>query len=126
MKASDLREGYMQALASPLTLSKFNEDDELLFVLHKTAWVRIILVRRLDDSGNTIEVELSLPDSIDTTHSQLVESITTLIDYLRYFLELSQFGFRLEVMEQDFLWTATIEVNGHIDDLFEVLVPPSI
>ena len=90
------------------------------------AWVRIILVRRLDDSGNTIEVELSLPENIDTTPIRIVESISTLIEYLSYFIELSQFGFGLDLMEHDFLWAATIEVNGHIDDLFEVLVPPSI
>ena len=118
---------YRQALAFPLTISKFNEENEQLFILRKTAWVRIILVRRLNDIGNTIDVELSLPNNIDNTTDQLVESITTLIDYLRYFLELQLFGFRLEVMEQDFLWTATIEVNEHIDDeLFEVLVPPTI
>jgi len=127
MKASDLKEGYRQAHAVPLNISKFNEANEQLFILHKTAWVRIILVRRPNDTGNTIEVELSLPEDIDDTCSQLVESITTLIDYLKYFLELQQFGFRLEVIGQDFLWTATIEINEHIDDdLFEVLVPSTI
>ncbi len=125
MNASDLKEGYRQALVLPLTISKFNEENEQLFVFHKTDWIRIILVRRVNDIGNTIEIELSLPDNINTTHVQL-ESITTLIDYLNYFLELQKFGFQLEVMEQDFLWTATIEVNEHIDDdLFEILVPPT-
>ncbi|MFW9919698.1 MAG: hypothetical protein ACFFED_08875 [Candidatus Thorarchaeota archaeon] len=51
----------------------------------------------------------------------------TLIEYLNYILELEQFGFQLDVMEQDFLWTATIDVNEHFDDeLLEVLVPPTI
>ncbi|MFW9908888.1 MAG: hypothetical protein ACFFEF_09965 [Candidatus Thorarchaeota archaeon] len=127
MKTYSLREGYRQALAFPLTISNFNEENEQLFVLYKTAWVRIILVRRLNDIGNTIDVELSLPDNTDTPSNQLVESITTLIDYLRYFLELQKYGFRLEVMEQDFLWIATIDVHEHLDDeLLEVLVPPTI
>lgn len=127
MKASDLKEGYKQALALPLTISKFSEANEQLFVLHKSDWVRIILVRRENDIGNTIEIELSLPDNINTTRDQLVESIMTLIEYLNYILELEQFGFQLDVMEQDFLWTATIDVNEHFDDeLLEVLVPPTI
>ena len=127
MNASDLIEGYGQALALPLIISKFNMENEQLFVLCKTAWVRIILVRRLNDVGNTIEVELSLPDNIDATQDRLVDSITTLIEHLRYFIELQYFGLRLDVMEQDFPWTATIEVNEHIDDdLFGFLVPPKI
>ncbi|MHA2273554.1 MAG: hypothetical protein ACXACI_16995 [Candidatus Hodarchaeales archaeon] len=127
MKASDLKEGYRQALALPLTLSKFSEVNEQLFVLHKSNWIRILFVRRVNDIGNTIEIELSLPSNINTTRKQLVESIVTLIEYLNYFLELEQFGFQMDVMEQDFLWTATIDVNEHFDDeLFEVLVPPTI
>ncbi|MFW9768315.1 MAG: hypothetical protein ACFFF9_16725 [Candidatus Thorarchaeota archaeon] len=127
MNASDLKEGYRQALAFPLTISKFSEVSEQLFVLHKSNWIRILLVRRVNDIGNTIEIELALPDNIDTTRDQLGESIMTLIEYLNYFLELEQFGFHLDVMEQDFLWTATIDVNEHFDDeLFDVLVPPAI
>ncbi len=127
MKTSDLREGYRQAIASPLTISEFEEKNGQIFVLYETKWVRIILIRRSEDSGNTFEVELSLPANIGTEQDCLAATISAMIKHLHYMLYLQQFGFDLDLMEHDFLWTATLNVRKEPEsDLFEVLLPPSV
>ncbi|MFX0054844.1 MAG: hypothetical protein ACFFAX_03270 [Promethearchaeota archaeon] len=125
MKASELREEYRQAIASPLIISEIDLENGLPFILYSNDWVRILFVRRADYSSNTIEVELSLSVKTESTQLSHKKAISTLIAYLNYILRLHEHGFRLEAMEDDILWTAVLELSFEPDiDLFEILIPP--
>lgn len=125
VRASDLREEYRQAIASPLVYSKIHHENGLPIILFSNDWVRILLVRRDGKSLNTIEVELSVSGRSDATQMNHQQTISTLINHLNYLLRLHEYGFRLEAMEDDVLWTAAMEVSlePHIE-LFQVLLPP--
>jgi hypothetical protein len=125
MNASDLREEYRQAVASPLTISKIDPENECLFVLYTDDWVRILLVRGVSGSSSTIEVELSISARNSSARKNQKEAISTLISYLHYMLRLYEYGFELEAMDDDVLWTAAMEVSSEPDiKVFETLLPP--
>jgi hypothetical protein len=126
MNALELREEYRQAIASPLIISKIDPENDFPHVLYSDDWIRILFVRRADDSSNTIEVELSSSVRGDSSQLNQKEAISTLISYLSYFLRLYEYGFELEAMDDDVLWTAVIKIPVEPDiELFESLVPPS-
>ncbi len=126
MRASDLREGYKRAIASPLDISVIDAENEKPFILYSNDWIRILLVRRPDESANSIEVELTHPGVLGQDQTQLADAILELIAYLKYLLQLRKVGFALDLIEDDFLWTATLEISTDpTDQIFEVLVPPN-
>ncbi len=125
MNTSDLREEYRQAIASPLTISELDPENGWPFVLYSDDWVRILLIRGVSDSSNTIEVELSVSARSDSAQMNQKETISTLIDYLEYILRLHEHGFKLEAMDDDVLWTAVLEIPLEPDiEMFELLLPP--
>jgi hypothetical protein len=126
MNASDLREGYRQAIASPLAISKIAPENGFPIVLYNSDWVRILFVRGVSDSSNTIEVELSISARSNSANMDQKEAISTLISHLNYFLRLYEYGFKLEAMDDDVLWTAVIDIPVEPDiQLFEILLPPA-
>ncbi|MFW9770312.1 MAG: hypothetical protein ACFFF9_15335 [Candidatus Thorarchaeota archaeon] len=124
MDATELREEYRQAIASPLILSELDPESGLPFILYNNNWVRILLVRRADDSPDSIEVELSVSERCDVLHMDHHETVSRLISYLNYILLLHDRGFKLDSMEDDVLWTASLDVSAEPDiELFEILLP---
>lgn len=125
MNASDLREEYRQAIASPLAISEIDPENGCSFVLYSDDWIRILLVRGVSDSSSTIEVELSISARSSSARRNQKETISTLIRYLDYILRLYEHGFDLEAMDDDVLWTAALEVFSEPDiGVFETLLPP--
>lgn len=50
-----------------------------------------------------------------------------MIAHLHLILQLQKVGFALDSIEDDFLWTATLEISTEPEDqIFDVLVPPII
>ncbi|MFW9919366.1 MAG: hypothetical protein ACFFED_07190 [Candidatus Thorarchaeota archaeon] len=125
MKAFDLYEEYMQALAIPLITDAVDEINVNVIVLYRTSWIRIILVRSSSENSDRLEVELSLPSDFESSGKYIETAIAQIIDYLNYFLRLHRNGFQLDLIAQDFLWTATYEIRGEPScDFFELLLPP--
>ena len=127
MKASTLREGYRQAIASPLTISEFDSENGKHYILYCNDWVRIILVRRTIDTDSTIEVELSSPEKKSNSHNTPRINLSTMIAYLQYMRSLHDNGFEIEAMEDDILWVASIQISREPElELFEILLPPTV
>ncbi|MFW9973897.1 MAG: hypothetical protein ACFFDQ_01340 [Candidatus Thorarchaeota archaeon] len=125
MTALELREEYRQAIATPLNISNIDPDSGKQSILFSSDWVRIILIRLFEGSVNTIEVELSIPEKNNSEYMNSENIISTLIAHLHYILRLSTFGYQIEAMGSDILWTATIEVPTEPPlEFFEVLLPP--
>ena len=113
------------AIASPLAISKIDPENGLPFVLYSNERIRILCVRRGNDSPSTIEVELSISMRNDSSHAGQKEAICTLISYLNYILRLHERGFRLEAMDDDVLWTAVLDILSEPNiEIFETLLPP--
>lgn len=124
MDASDLKERFSQAIASPFPISKIDASNGKPHILYSNDWIRILLERRPDDSVNSIEVEFSYPGVLGLDQTP-VDTILTMIDYLHYILRLQKAGFVLESIDNDFLWTASLEISKELENhLFEILVPP--
>ena len=125
MDASDLKERFSQAIASPLPISKIDASNGKPHILYSNDWIRILLERRPDDSVNSIEVEFSYPGVLGLDQTQLVDTILIMIDYLHYILRLQKAGFVLDSIDDDFLWTASLEISKEPENqLFEIIVPP--
>lgn len=125
MDASDLKERFSQAIASPFPISKIDASNRKPHILYSNDWIRILLERRPDDSVNSIEVEFSYPGVLGLEQTQLVDTILIMIDYLHYILRLQKVGFVLDSIDDDFLWTASLEISKEPENqLFEILVPP--
>jgi len=53
------------------------------------------------------------------------ELISAVIHHMMYLQLLNQAGFKLDVIEEDFLWTATFEITKEPDEqLFDNFIPP--
>lgn len=127
MKASSLREGYRQAIASPLTISEIDSENGKHYILYCNDWVRIILVRRTIDTDSTIEVELSSPEKKSNDQNTPRINLSTMIAYLQYIRSLHDNGFEIEAMEDDILWVASIQISREPElELFETLLPPTV
>lgn len=110
------------------------------YELDQTDWVRILLLRRNSDAYGSIEVELTLPEQLserishsakkiksdgDSDQSVINELISAVIHHMMYLHLPNQAGFKLDVIEEDFLWTATLEITKEPDEqLFDILIPP--
>jgi hypothetical protein len=111
--------------ASPLDISVIDTETAKPHILYSSNWIRILLVRRPDDSANSIEVELTYPGVLGLVQTKLAETIMAMISHLRYILRLQKVGFALDSIEDDFLWTATLEISEEPEtQLFEILIPP--
>ncbi len=125
MKASDLRDEYRQAIATPLDISGIDSESGMPSLLFRNDWIRILLVKQSYRSAHSIVVELSQPDRIDPAQIKPEFMISTLIIYLQYLLRLDNNGFELEIMQDDILWIATLEISVEPKmELFEILAPP--
>jgi len=74
-----------------------------------------------------IEVEHSYPRVFGLDQTQLSDAVLSMIAHLHYILKLQKNSFTLELTDDDYLWTATLEINEEPEDqLFEILIPPVI
>ena len=110
---------------------------EVIVVLHKTRWARILLVWRADEPERVIiEVEVSLPKVVKQARKsqalacgepegEMGEMLTDLMKHQQYLLRLKKAGFVLDVIRQDCLWTASGTFTQQPgNEVFELLIPP--
>jgi len=88
---------------------------------------RVELRSRVSFRYATIEVEHSYPRVFGLDQTQLSDAVLSMIAHLHYILKLQKNSFTLELTDDDYLWTATLEINEEPkDQLFEILIPPVI
>ncbi len=119
----DLKEKYMEAV------SKHDEQtgsEDLTTLIHRTPWVRILLERNDDENGEySIEIELSLPETIGTGESDSTMIIDRLTDHLHYLQKLREHGFELSVIGTGCIYCASKVLHTPPEDnLFRALLPP--
>lgn len=137
MQAKELREKYQKVVKTAPSNAALEAAGEVIIVLQKTKWARILLVWRADEQEKVIiEVEVSLPKAV----KQVSESNSAacgekegemgglLIEFMQhqqYLLRLEQVGFSLDVIRQDCLWTASRTFTEKpAYEVFELLLPP--
>ena len=82
MMTVNLKEKYMEAVSKHD--DKIDSED-LTTLIHRTPWVRILLERNdKENSVYSLEIELSLPETIGTGESDSSEIIDRLSDHLQY------------------------------------------
>jgi hypothetical protein len=130
LTGSNLVEKYNEMSRSDLVPSALNQEGELILTLCKTSWVRVLIVRKYS-APDSIEVELSLPDcDASGMNPYPREHVDTLLSgmkkHLEYLERLLHEGFRLDLIGNDCLWTASYEMDESPEnEFFELLVPPS-
>ncbi|MFW9847976.1 MAG: hypothetical protein ACFFF4_02485 [Candidatus Thorarchaeota archaeon] len=100
---------------------QFNADGVSLTELFRDDWIRILIVREEGTSECfSLEIEFSTP-SIELDSKTLLSQA---IEYLKYMQKLETLGFSLELVDQDWLWSAHRQFSKLPDpDFFEDLVP---
>ena len=118
-----------------------NGETEAVFTLYKTDWVRILLVRELENENSAvIDVEVSLPlpyrsssyNQISNSHINNSANTTRrllelLIEHIQYILTLESSGFSVDLVEEGCLMVAYHCFNETPDtEIFRLLQPPSV
>ena len=126
-----MKECYEHFKTSPFDELVLNEDGESIESLCETDWARILLIRTTEEpSSINVEVEISLPKSITGHCSKPVDqtprdALKSMITHLEYLLKLEDFGFELDLVGEDCLWTASKKsTNSPEEELFKALIPP--
>jgi hypothetical protein len=130
LTGSNLLEKYNEMTRNDLVPSVINPEGESILTLCKTSWVRVLIVRKYS-GPDSVEVELSLPDCDGSGMSpysrELVDSLlSSMKKHLEYLERLLHEGFRLDLIANDCLWTASYEIRKSPEkEFFDLLVPPS-
>ncbi len=140
MNTEELMKKYQQLTAKPLDLRSIeNESGESVSSLYQSSSLRILLLRTSEKPKTvSVEVEVWLPgNNSDNGSSQSNQSISEseneklgatlsqMINHLQYLLRLHQFGFALDVIKHDCLWTASKSFEKPPNrELFDLLCPP--
>jgi len=128
---TELLEQYLLIVAEPV----HGESEESVSLLHRTDWVKIMIVRNAQSSEScSIEVEITLPpciieplkndvDSHNRTARQFIEDT---ISHFEYLLRLEDAGLALGILSAEGIWSASLEVGScPAEEFFEALIPPS-
>jgi hypothetical protein len=129
--STDLVQEYQRIVTEPIK----GDVEESVALLHRTDWVKIMIVRNLQTPEIcSIEVELSLPPCIiepsinDTDAHDIIahKFIEDTISHLEYLLKLGDAGLTLGILSEEGIWCASLEVQTCPDEsFFETLMPPS-
>jgi hypothetical protein len=130
-RLSEMIACYEHFKTSPFNELTLNEDGESIESLCETDWARILLIRASDEPNMvSVEVEISLPKCITRHDSKSAninprDSLKSMITHLEYLLELEGFGFKLDLVGEDCLWTASKKSAELLDTkIIEALIPP--
>jgi hypothetical protein len=136
MQAAQLMEKYQRIVETTPSREALEAAGEVIVVLHKTRWARILLVWRADEREQVmIEVEVSLPKVVQQVskpssaaggeEEEMGELLTDLMKHQKYLLRLKKVGFVLDVIRQDCLWTASRKfMENPAKEVFEFLLLP--
>ena len=102
------------------------DSDDVTTLIHRTPWVRILLDRDNEEkSACSIEVEISLPDTVGTDESDSSEIIDRLSKHLQYLQQLRELGFKLSIIGTGCIYCASKRLQETPDDnIFTALLPP--
>ena len=102
------------------------DSDDVTTLIHRTPWVRILLDRDNEEkSACSIEVEISLPDTVGTDESDSSEIIDRLSKHLQYLQQLRELGFELSIIGTGCIYCASKRLQETPDDnIFTALLPP--
>jgi hypothetical protein len=130
---SEMMDCYEHFKTKPFNELIPNEDGESIESLCETDWARILLIRIANEPNSIrIEVEISLPKSVSGHTSKPTsvkprDSLKEMITHLEYLLALEGFGFKLDLVGEDCLWTASKKTPDLLDEeVFKALIPPSL
>ena len=112
-------------------VSEAVDNPEIITSLWQSDWVRILLVRNIDNPEcTTIEIESSLPLHIQGEYKNIEDGLKTrdllngMISTLEYLLRLQEAGFTLDIIGQDCMWTAYYEFDSLPGEkFFHQLIP---
>ena len=122
---------HCKDIMSKSLASETMDNPEVIFSLWQSDWVRILLVRNVENPNwTTLEIESSLPARIQGEHKnaddglEIRELLTGMIKTLEYLIRLQEAGFTLDIIGQDCMWTAYLEFDTLPDAaLFQMLLP---
>ena len=123
MNTLSLKQEYAKAVS---ILKSEDGSEEAAALIHRTPWLRILLVHNEQDDGSlSIEVEISIPDSHGKSGLESSELIDALSKHLLYLQQLRDSGFELSVIGTGCIYCASIHLDDTPEDnLFRAMVPP--
>lgn len=139
MEYSDLLKAYRQFVAEPTKSALPEDSTEQNVVVYESAWVQIFLIRNLKPLGLVeLVVEVSLPNCVydinarlnagevtEENAPQLQNILWQMGVHINYLLRLSEVGFRLAVVAEEGIWSASIKLEQPPSkELTLVLKPP--
>lgn len=123
MTTLSLKEKFLRAASS---LKDEGNSEDVAALLHRTAWVRILLEHDQQESDSFfIEVEMSLPESGKSNEFDSSQLIDRLSEHVEYLKKLRDAGFEISAIGTGCIYCASKELHETPqDNLFEVLLPP--
>ncbi len=113
----DLYSKFLELLEKPVT-TESPDNPEMISTIYHNDWVRMLVIRNIDEPNLlTIEIESSLPLRTQGIHEnpedglQARNVLNGMIDTLQYLLLLQDLGFSLDIIGQDCMWTAYLELE---------------
>lgn len=113
-------------------------ESEAVFDLYSSDWVRILLVRSLEESNSSvIDVEVSLPfrssfstiasnGHVDKSDCDVKYLLESMIEHIKYVLTLEASGFSVDVVDDGCLLIAYYSFVDKPDaEIFRLLQPPT-
>jgi hypothetical protein len=132
IESCELKNAYRELLEKTITNLDCDDDGDFIVTLCQTQWIRVLLVRRPNHGRESlVNVELSLPEcafemvDISASDRDVLGLLDGMITHLQYIKHLGNYGFTIDVIGYDCLWTAScFFLDMPEDELFELLLPP--
>ncbi len=137
MEYSDLVKGYRQLISKPIEFALTDDHPERVVTIHETVWLRILLIQNLKNPDIVrLVVEVSFPswvyalpvvlnndEVIKESSRNLPDILKEMVIHLEYLHKLSDVGFRLELLAEEGIWSASTELKQPPSkELFNALV----
>ena len=138
MDYSDLVKGYRQLINKPIESALTDDHAEQVVTIHETVWLRIFLIHSMKNPDLVrLVVEVSLPNWVyaiplptndnkipNETSRRLPVVLKQMVIHLEYLHRLSDVGFRLELLAEEGIWSASTELKQPPSkELFNALAP---
>ncbi|MHA2315187.1 MAG: hypothetical protein ACXACF_07880 [Candidatus Hermodarchaeia archaeon] len=138
MEYSDLVKGYQQLINKHNASALTDDHPEQVVTIHETVWLRILLIHSLKNPDVVrLVVEVSFPnwvyeipvsfnndEIIKESSLSLPDVLKEMVIHLEYLHKLSDVGFRLELLAEEGIWSASTELKQPPSkELFKALVP---
>ncbi|MFX1301176.1 MAG: hypothetical protein ACFFDE_09580, partial [Promethearchaeota archaeon] len=125
MEYSDLVKGYQQLINKHIASALADDHPERVVTIHETVWLRILLIHNLKNPDMVrLVVEVSFPnwvyeipmafnndEIIKESSLSLPGVLKEMVIHLEYLQKLSDVGFRLELLAEEGIWSASTELK---------------